>query len=87
MVARVKNSLTLNEIARGPRLAAQIARWMIGRPNILAVSPSLVHWFSKSREGLNTPDIQGVFTPASYREGYIGMCGATIRMRTARQSG
>ena len=72
MVARVKNSLTLNEIARGPRLAAQIARWMIGRPNILAVSPSLVHWFSKSREGLNTPDIQGVFTPASYREGYPG---------------
>ena len=73
MVARVKNSLTLNEIARGPRLLAQIARWVLGRPNILAVSPSLVHWFSKSREGLNRPDIQGVFTPASYREGYIGM--------------
>lgn len=73
MVARVKNSLTLNEIARGPRLAAQIARWLVGRPNILAVSPSLVHWFSMSREGLNAPDIQGVFTPASYREGYIGM--------------
>ena len=73
MVAKVKNSLTLNEIARGHRLAAQIARWMLGRPNILAVSPSMVHWFSKSREGLNAPDIQGVFTPASYREGYIGM--------------
>jgi choline dehydrogenase len=73
MVARVKNSLTLNEIARGPRLAAQIARWLVGRPNVLAVSPSLVHWFSKSRDGLNAPDIQGVFTPASYREGYIGM--------------
>ena len=24
-------------------------------------------------EGLNAPDLQGVFTPASYREGYIGM--------------
>lgn len=73
LVARVKNSLTMNEIARGPRLAGQIARWMVGLPNVLAVSPSLVHWFSKSKEGLNAPDIQGVFTPASYREGYIGV--------------
>ena len=32
-----------------------------------------MHWFWKSREGLNAPDLQGVFTPASYREGYIGM--------------
>jgi choline dehydrogenase len=73
MVARVKNSLTMNELARGHRLAAQIARWMVGRPNILALSPSLVHWFWRSREGLNAPDLQGVFTPASYRQGYIGM--------------
>jgi len=32
-----------------------------------------VHWFWKSREGLAEPDLQGVFTPASYREGYIGV--------------
>jgi choline dehydrogenase len=73
MVARVKNCLTMNELARGHRLAAQIARWMVGQPNILALSPSLVHWFWKSQEGLNAPDLQGVFTPASYREGYIGI--------------
>ena len=73
MVAKVKDSLTMNELSRGARLGAQITRWMLGRPNILALSPSLVHWFGKSREGLNAPDLQGVFTPASYREGYIGM--------------
>jgi len=73
MVAKVKDSLTMNELSRGSRLGAEIARWMLGRPNILALSPSLVHWFWKSREGLNAPDLQGVFTPASYREGYIGM--------------
>src|SRR3954467_3529889 len=73
MVAKVKNSLTMNELSRGARLGAEITRWMLGRPNILALSPSLVHWFWKSREGLNAPDLQGVFTPASYREGYIGM--------------
>src|SRR4051794_2289465 len=70
---KVKNSLTMNELSRGARLGAEITRWMLGRPNILALSPSLVHWFWKSREGLNAPDLQGVFTPASYREGYIGM--------------
>ena len=73
MVAKVKGSVTMNELSRGGRLGAQIARWMPGRPNILALSPSLVHWFWKSNEGLNAPDLQGVFTPASYREGYIGM--------------
>ncbi len=73
MVARVKNSHTINELARGGRLGLQIANWLFGRPNLLAVSPSLVHWFAKSKNGLDGPDLQGVFTPASYREGYIGM--------------
>ena len=59
MVAKVKDSLTMNELSRGTRLGAQITRWMLGRPNILALSPSLVHWFWKSREGLNAPDLQG----------------------------
>lgn len=73
VVGRAKNSITMNELSTGLRLGAQIARWMFGRPNILALSPSLVHWFWKSREGLDAPDLQGVFTPASYKEGYIGI--------------
>jgi len=73
MVARARNSVTMNELATGLGLGSQIARWVLGRPNILALTPSLVHWFWKSREDLNEPDLQGVFTPASYREGYIGM--------------
>ncbi len=73
VVARVKGSVTINELATGWRLGGQIARWLLGRPSILAVSPSLVHWFWRSREGLDAPDLQGVFTPASYREGYVGL--------------
>lgn len=73
VVGRAKNSVTMNELSTGLRLGAQIARWMFGRPNILALSPSLVHWFWKSREGLEAPDLQGVFTPASFKEGYIGI--------------
>lgn len=73
VVAKVKDSLTLNELARGIRLGGEIARWLGGRPNALTLSPSVVHWFWRSEAGLNQPDLQGVFTPASYREGYVGM--------------
>lgn len=72
-VAQAKGVATINELARAPRLWGQIARWLAGQPNLLAVSPSLVHWFWQSRPGLTRPDLQGVFSPASYRKGYVGM--------------
>lgn len=75
VVGRVRrgSALTINELARVPRLWGQAARWLAGRPNILALSPSLVHffWHSGLGDGMR-PDLQGVFTPASYREGYVG---------------
>jgi choline dehydrogenase len=73
LVGKVRDSITMNELAVGLRLQVQIVRWLLRHPNILALSPSLVHWFWKSREGLSEPDLQGVFTPASYREGYVGL--------------
>jgi choline dehydrogenase len=72
-VARVKNIDTMNQLATGLGLGGQIARWMLGRPSILALSPSLVHFFWKSKQGIARPDLQGVFAPASYKEGYVGM--------------
>lgn len=60
---------TLNELSRGPRLGLQIARWALGKPNILATAPSQVHVFWKSWEGLDAPDLQCVFTPGSYAQG------------------
>jgi len=73
LVARVKNIRTINEMSRGLGLAGQVLRWATGRPSILAVTPSLVHWFWKSGAALDYPDMQGVFTPASYKEGFIGL--------------
>jgi choline dehydrogenase len=61
--------VTLNELARGPRLGLQILRWLARRPNILALSPSQVFLFLKSDKSLDLPDLQCVFTPASYRAG------------------
>lgn len=72
LVARV-NCGTMNELVTGVNLGMQIARWAFKRPSIMALSPSLVHYFWKSRPELASADLQGVFAPASYREGYVGM--------------
>jgi choline dehydrogenase len=73
MVARVKDARTINEMSHGFGLAGQIARWALGKPSILAVTPSLVHWFWKSDEALDGADLQGVFSPASYKQGFVGL--------------
>lgn len=70
---RVKNATTINEEARGWRLIRQVLRWVLKRPSVLALSPSLVHIFWKSDDKLDHPDLQGVFTPASYKQGYVGV--------------
>ncbi|MCU0986869.1 MAG: GMC family oxidoreductase N-terminal domain-containing protein, partial [Acetobacteraceae bacterium] len=62
---------TLNELSRGTSLLGQIAAWATGRPSILATTPSHVHLFWKSFEGLDEPDLQCVFTPGSYKEGAV----------------
>ncbi len=72
LVMRAKpGTTTLNELARGPRLAAQVARWATGRPSILATAPSHVHLFWQSFAGLDVPDLQCVFTPGSYQQGRV----------------
>jgi len=72
LVMRAKSGVeTLNELARGFGLVKQLARWATGQPSILATAPSHVHVFWKSFEGLDEPDLQGVFTPGSYAEGKV----------------
>ena len=73
LVARVKNIRTMNEMSKGMGLVGQIARWATGQPSILALTPSLVHWFWKSDESLDLADLQGVFSPASYKDGFVGL--------------
>ena len=71
-VVRAKPGVaTLNELSRGTSLLGQIASWATGRPSILATTPSHVHLFWKSFEGLDQPDLQCVFTPGSYKEGAV----------------
>jgi choline dehydrogenase len=87
LVMRAKPGVdSLNALAKGFPLVGQIARWLVGRPSILALSPALVHVFGKSDRAMDYPDYSLVFTPASYKAGFIGKlddypgmtCGAWV---------
>ena len=71
-VARVRGISTLNSSARGVRLLGEAARWALGRPSLLAISPSVAFAFWKSREHMSTPDLQFHFSPGSYASGIAG---------------
>ncbi|HEX2943461.1 MAG TPA: GMC family oxidoreductase N-terminal domain-containing protein [Rhodopila sp.] len=73
IVARVKNIRTMNEMSHGLSLMGQIARWAMGKPSILALTPSIVHWFWRTEDTMGAPDVQGVFSPASYKQGFVGL--------------
>lgn len=69
MVARVKNTWTINEKSRGLGLAGEVAKYFTGQASILGLCPSLVHCFWKSHDAVQGNDLQMTFTPASYKEG------------------
>ena len=69
---RVTQPITLNERARGPRLYWEIAKWLATGRGLLAFSPAHVAAFLRSHSDLELPDLQFVFTPASYSTGVVG---------------
>jgi choline dehydrogenase len=71
-VARVKNATTINERARGLRLAGEVVRYLTTRRGILALNPTLVYCFWRSDSSIENTDLQLTFTPASYKEGVQG---------------
>ncbi|WP_457093577.1 GMC family oxidoreductase [Microvirga sp. P5_D2] len=82
-VVRVKNMRTINELSRGPRLLAEIAKWFVARKGILALSPTLVYGSWHSGVTAEEADLQFTFTPASYNEGVIGRLADTPGMTVA----
>lgn len=88
IVAAAKNVLTINEHARGWRLARQMLNWTLRKPSILAMTPSLVYVSARSAYSPERPDLQFIFTPGSYRVGkvyaldrYPGMTGGFAQQR------
>jgi choline dehydrogenase len=69
---RVKDLVSINELSRGLRLGREIARWALRGDGALTfgVTSAMVFW--RSRDGLASPDLQLLFTPASYDLGRFG---------------
>ena len=65
---RVKGLQTLNERGRGISLIWEILKWFATGKGLLAFSPASVGAFIRSTPELSRPDLQFVFTPASYSE-------------------
>ena len=88
MTARVKNARTINERARGLSLVREVANYALRRKGLLAMSPSQVFAFWKSHPSMELPDLQLIFTPATYKAGMIaelddqpGMTAASFALR------
>ena len=69
---RARNIETLNERARGLRLAGEIVKYVVGARSIVSLNPSLLYCFWHSDEAARNNDIQLIFTPASYEFGRHG---------------
>lgn len=85
---RINDLLSINEYARGLRLAGEVAKWMITGKGALTFGVSSAQVFARSRDGLASPDIQLLFSPASYDESVFGKLenkpGATCAVSIAR---
>jgi choline dehydrogenase len=71
-IVRVQGVETINRTARGLPLWGQIARWALGRPSVLAISPSVAYAFARSRPEVDSEDLQFHFSPGSYASGIAG---------------
>ena len=69
---RITEPISLNEKARGFNLLLEIIKWFTSKKGLISYSPAHVGAFLKSSPKIDFPDLQFVFTPASYTEGMIG---------------
>src|SRR5712691_4836137 len=58
-----------NHLARGARLAREVVRWATVGNGALTFGVTSAMVFCRSRDGLSSPDLQLLFTPASYAQG------------------
>ncbi len=85
---RVTGALSINQLSRGLRLAGEIARWLTIGDGALTFGVSSAQAFCRSRDGLSSPDIQLLFSPASYDARKFGTLenrpGMTVAASIAR---
>jgi choline dehydrogenase len=85
---RVTSEVSVNQMARGLRLAREIGRFAVTGRGALTFGVTTAMVFCRSREGLESPDLQLLFTPGSYDPDSIGRLerepGMTIVVCLAR---
>jgi choline dehydrogenase-like flavoprotein len=69
---RVRGAISINQLARGLRLAGEAARFCLLGTGALTFGVTSAQVFTRSREGLASPDLQLLFTPASYDPSRFG---------------
>ena len=69
---RVKEETSVNQMARGLKLAGEIGRYAVTGRGALTFGVTTAMVFCRSREGLESPDLQLLFTPGSYAPNGIG---------------
>jgi choline dehydrogenase len=79
---------SINGLARGLPLVAEVAKWLTIGKGALTFGVSSAQVFTRSREGIDAPDLQLLFSPASYELGKLGALerdpGATVAVSIAR---
>lgn len=66
VVHRLRNLNSINELSRGARLLREIGRYVLMGTGALTFGVTSAMVFCRSREGLESPNLQLLFTPASY---------------------
>ena len=73
---RAKNAVSINQLAHGVRLAAEVVRFVATGRGALTFGVTSAQVFCRSRPELASPDLQLLFTPASYDAARFGATGA-----------
>ncbi|WP_201445436.1 GMC family oxidoreductase [Belnapia sp. F-4-1] len=68
---RVKSAISTNQLSRGLRLAGEVVRFFLRGNGALTFGVTTAQVFARSREGLASPDLQLLFTPATYELGSV----------------
>lgn len=72
VTARVRSEISINQLARGWRLVREILRFFLLGDGALTYGVTASTVFTRSRPELTRPDLQLLFTPASYNRERFG---------------
>jgi len=73
LIVESPGARTINDFARWPRVVLQAARWALGRPSILSVSPALAYAFFRA-----LPDAEKIDATIFFSPGRLGSAGPAL---------